>query len=190
MGGSGPICLLSSSHLGQSGGKVTGPTVQENHSDCSRVAQHALVLGSGDHVQPDPTVLDQPAHATIQSDSTQESVKLNLYVWLLNPQQSRSRASLRQWKHELRLLKGNRPDRYIRQSGPFLQTCASVIRWTSGHPVQSIADFLLYLFQDRPLCPVRALRYYLDRTSSRTRSWSLSPLRKVLTSHLPLSSHG
>ena len=47
---------------------------------------------------------------------------------------------------------------------------------------------------DRSLCPVRALRYYLDRTSdmSRTRSWSLSPSKKVLikTSHLPPSPHG
>ena len=48
------------------------------------------------------------------------------------------------------------------------------------------------LKSDRSLCPVRALRYYLDRTSGRIRSWSLSPLRKVLTrnSHLPLSPHG
>ena len=49
--------------------------MQENHSDCSRVAQHALVLGCGDHGQLDPNVFAQPAHATIQSDSTEESVK-------------------------------------------------------------------------------------------------------------------
>ena len=48
-----------------------------------------------------------------------------------------------------------------------------------------------YLKSDRSLCPVRALRYYLDRTSGRIR-WFLSPLRKVLTktSHLPLSPLG
>ena len=48
------------------------------------------------------------------------------------------------------------------------------------------------LKSDRFLCPVRALRYYLDRTSGRTRSWSLSPLRKVLTrtSDLQISPHG
>ena len=47
------------------------------------------------------------------------------------------------------------------------------------------------LKSDRFHCPVRALRY-LDRTSGRIRSWSLSPLRKFLTktSHLPLSPHG
>ena len=49
--------------------------MQENHSDCSGVARHALVLGSIGHVQLDPTKPAQPAHTTIQSDSTQESVK-------------------------------------------------------------------------------------------------------------------
>ena len=74
MGGSGPICLPTGSHLGQSSGEVAGPSMQENHSDCFRVAQHALVLGSSDYVQPDRTVPAQPAHSTIQSDSTHQSV--------------------------------------------------------------------------------------------------------------------
>ena len=42
MGGSGCICLPTGSHLGQSGGKVAGLPMQENHSDCPRVAQHAV----------------------------------------------------------------------------------------------------------------------------------------------------
>ena len=49
--------------------------MQENHSDCSRVAQHTLVLGSSDHVQPDPTMPAQPVQSAIQSDSSQKSVK-------------------------------------------------------------------------------------------------------------------
>ena len=52
--------------------------MQENNSDCSGVAQHTLVLGSSGHVQPNPTEpaqSAQPVHTTIQSDSTQESVK-------------------------------------------------------------------------------------------------------------------
>ena len=48
--------------------------MQENHSNCSRMAQHALVVGSSGHVQPNPTEPAQPAHTTIQSDSTQEFV--------------------------------------------------------------------------------------------------------------------
>ena len=48
---------------------------------------------------------------------------------------------------------------------------------------------------DRSLCPVRALRYYIDRTSDLRQnkvSWSLSPSRKFLTktSLLPPSPHG
>ena len=48
------------------------------------------------------------------------------------------------------------------------------------------------LKSDRSLRPVRALPYYLDRTSDRTRNWPLYPLRKAFTrsSHLPLSPHG
>ena len=51
----------ANSHIGQSGGEVTGFPMQESHSDCSGVAQHALVLGSSSHVQPDPTQPTQPA---------------------------------------------------------------------------------------------------------------------------------
>ena len=60
MGGSGPICLSSSSHTEQSGGEAAGLPMQENHSDCSRVAQHPLVLGSSGHVEPDSLVPAQP----------------------------------------------------------------------------------------------------------------------------------
>ena len=62
---------------------------------------------------------------------------LNLHAWLLEPQQSRSRVSLRQWQQELRLLREDLPDQSMRQSGPFLQSGASLIRWTSGHPLWS-----------------------------------------------------
>ena len=61
-----------------------------------------------------------------------------------------SRASLRQWQQELRLLKGDQPDQSMRQSGPFLQSGAS-LKWTP--PVKSIAHFLLYLFQVKKLQP-------------------------------------
>ena len=59
----------------QSGVEVAGLPMQENHSDCFGVVQHALVLGSSGHVQQNPTEPAQPAHTTIQSDSSQESVK-------------------------------------------------------------------------------------------------------------------
>ena len=45
LGASGPLCLPTISHFGQSGGEVTQLPVQRNHSDCSKVAQCTLVLG-------------------------------------------------------------------------------------------------------------------------------------------------
>ena len=75
---SGPICLPTSSHLGQSGGEVARLHMQQDHSDCTRVATHALVLGSSGYVQSDPLVSAQPAQSgvsTIQPDPAQEPVK-------------------------------------------------------------------------------------------------------------------
>ena len=82
-----PHTSPTSSHLGQSGGKGAGLPMQENHSDCSRVDQHALVLGSISHVKPDPP---PPLYLA----------NLNLHVWLLEPL----------------LLRGSQSDQYL-QSG-------------------------------------------------------------------------
>ena len=107
MGGSGPVCLPTSSHLGQSG-EVTRLPLKQSNSDCTGLAQHALVLGScGMSSQiplclPSlPNLVSQPFNQTLHRNLS----NLNLHAWLLEPQQSRSRASLRQWQHELRLLK-------------------------------------------------------------------------------------
>ena len=48
MGRSGCIRLPTVRHIGQSGGEATGLPVQETHSDCPGMAQHALVLGPSD----------------------------------------------------------------------------------------------------------------------------------------------
>ena len=78
-----------------------------------------------------PNLLTQPFNQIPHRNLT----NLNLHARLLEPQQSRSRASLRQWQQELRLLKEDQSDQSMRQSGPFLQSGASLIRWTSGHPL-------------------------------------------------------
>ena len=135
LGGPGPIRLPTSSHLGQSGGEATGLPLQQNKSDCPRVAKHALVLGSSGNVQSNPTLSAQHTQLSVSFNQVlhRNLLNLNLHAWLLEPQQSRSKVSLRQWQHELRLLKEDQPDLSMRQSGPFLQSGASVIRWTSGH---------------------------------------------------------
>ena len=98
MGGSGCICLPTSSHLRQSGGEVAGHPMQENHSDCSWVAQHALVLGSVAmscqiplSLPNLPNLLTQPFDQIPHRNLT----NLNLHGCFPEPQQSRRRASLR-----------------------------------------------------------------------------------------------
>ena len=76
-----------------------------------------------------PNLVTQPFNQTLHRNLS----KLNLHAWLLEPHQSSSRVSLRQWQHELGLFKEDHPNLSMRQSGPFLQSGASVIRWTSGH---------------------------------------------------------
>ena len=46
-----------------------------------------------------PNLVSQPFSQTLHRNLS----NLNLHAWLLEPQQSRSRASLRQWQHELRI---------------------------------------------------------------------------------------
>ena len=78
MGRSGCIRLPTDCHIGQSGGETTGLPVQETHSDCPGLAQHALVLGLSDHVQSGPSQPAQPAQAAntdLQSDPSQKSDK-------------------------------------------------------------------------------------------------------------------
>ena len=60
---------------GQSDGEVAGLPMKKEHSDCSRLAQLALVLGSSSHVQPDPIESAQPANTALQSDPSQKTDK-------------------------------------------------------------------------------------------------------------------
>ena len=77
MVGSGAYTFPPSAILGKVG-KVVGLPMQENHSDCSSVAHHAMVLRSSGHVQPNPTdpaQSAQPVDTVIQLDPSQKSDK-------------------------------------------------------------------------------------------------------------------
>ena len=124
MGGSESICLPTSSHLVQSGGEVAGLSMQENHSDCSGLAQHAM---------PMPTKPAQPAHTTIQSDSTEVSFKPKSTCVV-----PRASAIKEQGFSEAVAARIEAPQRgstrsVYESSGPSLQSGASVLGWTSGN---------------------------------------------------------
>ena len=76
-----------------------------------------------------PNLMSQPFNQTLHRNLS----NLNLHAWLLEPQQSRSRDSLRQ--QELKApQRGSTRSVYV-ASGPYLQSGASTIRWTSWHPL-------------------------------------------------------
>ena len=136
MGKSGRICLPTDSHIGQSGGEVAGlpiPKVDHHCPGWPNMTWFWDLLEMSSQIPlflpPLPNLLTQPLNQTPHRSLT----NLNLHAWLLEPQLSRSRVSLRRWQQELRLLKEDQPDLSMRQSGPFLQSGASQIRWTSGY---------------------------------------------------------
>ena len=111
-------------------------------------------------------LVSQPFNQTLHRNLS----NLNLHAWLPEPQQSRSRASLRQLQHELRLLRGSTRSVYEAKWTIFTKWCLTHQVDFRAPPLKTIADFLAptlikSLKGDRFLCPVRALRYYLDRTS-------------------------
>ena len=136
LGGPGPIRLPTGSHLGQSGGEAPGLPLQQNNSDCTRVAQHALVLGPGSNVKPDPTVSaqhTQPSVSTIQPGPSQEPVESEPTCLAPRASAIKEQSFSEAVAARIEAPQEDQPDLSMRQSGPFLQSGASVIRWTSGH---------------------------------------------------------
>ena len=164
--------------------------MQENHCDCPRVAQHALVLGSGGHVQSNPTKparCAQPIDTALQSDPSQKSDKPKSQCMapraLAIKEQGFSEAVAARIEAPQR---GSTRSVYEAKWTIFTKWCLTNKVDFRAPPVKSVADFLMYLFQDRKLvipalaptldrslCPVRALRYYLDRTSDLRRNKEL-----------------
>ena len=157
LGGPGCIRLPTDRHLGQSGGEASGLPVQETHSDCPGVAQHALVLGLGEHVQPGPSQPAQPAQSantTIQSDPSQKSDQPKSPC--LAPRATKIKE---QGFSEAVAARIEAPQRrstrsvYEAKWTIFKKWCVSNQVDFRSPPIKSVADFLMYLFEDKKLQP-------------------------------------
>ena len=153
----GTIRLPTGSHLGQSGGEATGLPLQQNNSDCTRVAQHALVLGPGSNVKPDPSVSAQhaqPSVSAIQPGPSQEPGESE--PTCLAP---RASAIKEQRFSEAVAARIEAPQRrstrsvYEAKWTIFKKWCLSNQVDFRASPLKAIADFLLHLFQDKQLQP-------------------------------------
>ena len=97
-----------------------------------------------------PNLVSQPFNQVLHRNLS----NLNLHAWLLEPQRSRSKASLRQWQHEVRLFKrGSTRSVYEAKWTIFTKWCLSNQVDFRAPPLKAIADFLLYFFQDKKLQP-------------------------------------
>ena len=157
MGRSGCIRLPTDRHIGQSGREATGLPVQETHSDCPGVAQHALVLGPSEHVQPGPSQPTQPAQSAntaLQSDPSQKSDKSKSPC--LAPRATKIKE---QGFSEAVAARIEAPQRkstrsvYEAKWTIFTKWCDTNQVDFRSPPVKSVADFLMYLFEDKKLQP-------------------------------------
>ena len=138
-------------------GEAPGLPLQQNNPDCPRVAQHALVLGPGSNVKPDPTVSaqhTQPSVSAIQPGPSQEPVASELTC--LAP---RASAIKEQGFSEAVAARIEAPQRrstrsvYEAKWTIFTKWCLSNQVDFRAPPLKAIADFLLHLFQDKKLQP-------------------------------------
>ena len=94
-----------------------------------------------------PNLLTQPFNQIPHRNLT----NLNLHAWLLEPQQSRSRASLKQWIKASQ--RGSTRSVYEAKWAIFTKWCITNQVDFRAPSVKSVADFLMYLFEDRKLQP-------------------------------------
>ena len=138
---------------------ILGKVVEklQTHSDCSGVAQHALVLGSSGHVRSNPFESAQPAkpvNTALQSDPSQKSGKSKSPCMAPRAsaikEQGLSEAVAARIEAAQR---GSTRSVYEAKWAIFTKWCVTNQVDFRAPPVKSVADFLMYLFQDRKLQP-------------------------------------
>ena len=149
---------LSPSCLAQSSGfESHGPGVPQNGADCTGLAQHGLVLGSGDSVRANPfpaSTSQGSGDSACQRPPTQESHQSK-------PACVAPRASVIQeqgFTDEV-AARIEAPQRSSTRA-VYKSKWAIFVKWCDSHKVDfrlpsvnQIADFLLYLFKERKLQP-------------------------------------
>ena len=157
VGGLGCLCLPSNCSARTGGLQASGPQVSTTHFNCSRVTKHAMVLGPGQHVGSNSSLSSQGeefVNPTVQSVSSQGPIQPE-------PPCVAPRAAATQqagFSEEV-AARIEAPQR--RSTRAVYESKWSVfIRWSEANKVdfrspsiKQIADFLLFLFQEKDLQP-------------------------------------
>ena len=157
MGGPRCLCLPTDGHFGQSRGETSSLPVQKSNPNCTGMAQHDMVLGLGEHVQSSSPQATQPAksaNSTLQPDSSQKSDKSELTCMA-----PRATAIKQTGFSKAVAARIEAPQRkstravYEAKWAVFTKWCVSNQVDFTSPPVKSVADFLLFLFEDKKLQP-------------------------------------
>ena len=154
-----PRCLRVSTNLPTQPGsfQVDGPGLSENDTDCTGLAQHALVLGPGQSASSDSI------HSATAKGSGDTSLQRTTSPKPLEPEPTclAPRASVIQrhgFSDEM-AARSETPQRlstrvvYKSKWAVFVKWCKSIEVDFRSPSVNQIADFLLHLFKDRKLQP-------------------------------------
>ena len=157
LGGPGRLCLSTDDPSSSGGNETFGPRIPSSHSDSTRLAQHALVLGPGQHVNsnsppaPSGVEFDNSAVQSVSSPGPSQSEPSCLAPRASAIQQAGFSAEV--------ATRIEAPQR--RSTRAIYESKWSVfVRWCEKNQVdfrtpsiEQIADFLLSLFQEKHLQP-------------------------------------
>ena len=150
---SGRICLSPGGSSREGGLQVDGSRIPQSYSNCSRVAKHAMVLGSGPN-SPKSSESREPFDSTFQSVPSQR------------PSQSESACmaprafAIQQAGFSEEVATRIKAPQRCSTRAIYESKWAVFVRWCEEHKmdfgspsIKQIADFLLFLFQEKHLQP-------------------------------------
>ena len=153
----GHACLPTNIPPGQGSQQAIRPFLQESHSDSPRLAQHAMVLGSSGNVIPNPSLpstLARPSDSAFQQGTPQEPEQPKSPC--LAPRAEAVRDQGFSSPVASRIVapqKGSTRTVYEAKWAVFVRWCETGQVDFRSPSVKQIADFLLYLFQEKNLQP-------------------------------------
>ena len=157
VGGLGRLCLSPGCSSGTGGHQTGGPRMSPNHLDCSGMAKHATVLGPSQHVSANSPLTSQGgefANSTVQPVSAQSSPQPKSACLV-----PRATAIQQAGFSDEVATRIEAPQRRSTRA-VYESKWAVFVRWCEEHKVdfgspsiKQIADFLLYLFQEKLLQP-------------------------------------
>ena len=157
VGRSGCICLPSDGTVRTSGHQTLGPRLSPTHSDCLRVAKHAMVWGPGQHVS-SSSPLTSPGgklvNSAIQSVSSQGSPQPESSCMV--PRATAIKQAGFSDEVATRIEASQRRSTtaiYESKWTVFVRWCEKNQLDVRSPSIKELADFLLFLFQERHLQP-------------------------------------